>query len=168
MYTVNNLITDLDQFKDWVLSLQHMEEKLFFEPIAEGKWSTAEIITHITFWDQYIMSEMLPKMTQDADIHSIDVETLNQKSSIHANSGISQQQILQENVQARGSLVKLLKEIPQDNFFITFQLNGETIDEHSGYPHSIFNYFCSFVWHDNHHRKQIEGFLNEKSKIKLK
>ncbi|KAB8136824.1 DinB family protein [Gracilibacillus oryzae] len=162
MYTVNDLIVDLKQFNDWVLSLQKMDNDLFFEPVKEGKWSTAEIIVHITFWDNYIMDDILPKMAQDANIESIDFDTLNQKASLHAKSGISQQQIIQEQIQARTNLLKKVTEIPEEDFSVTFQLNGEAIDEYSGHPHSVFNYFCSFVWHDNHHRKQVEAFLEKK------
>ncbi|SES14334.1 DinB superfamily protein [Gracilibacillus ureilyticus] len=161
MYTVNDLINDFEQYKEWVVSLQRIEGKLFFEPIAEGKWSTAEIITHIAFWDEYIMAEMLPKMKQDADISSIDFDTLNQKASAYALSGISQQQVINEQVHKREELISRLKKIPHDDFSITFRINGEDIDQYSGYPNSIFNYFCSFVWHDNHHRRQVEEFLEK-------
>ncbi|WP_042222319.1 DinB family protein [Oceanobacillus manasiensis] len=164
MYTTKDLIQDLEQFNEWAATLLNIEEKQFFEPIAEGKWGIAEIITHISYWDTYILTGILPEMKQDTDIQSIEIEKLNQEAEVHARSGLSQEQIIQEQQQARNALLIALKaRYNEDEAFFdtTFQLNGESLDEHSGYPHSVFNYFSGFVWHDNHHRRQIEGFLKE-------
>lgn len=60
MYTTEELINDCEKFNHFVNSLGKTEETLFFGPIAEGKWSVAEIISHISFWDKYIREEMLP------------------------------------------------------------------------------------------------------------
>ncbi|MDY0405013.1 hypothetical protein P5G51_006010 [Virgibacillus sp. 179-BFC.A HS] len=56
--------------------LHRLDETLFFMPVATGKWSIAEIIS-ITFWDRYILEEILLKMKADTKIESIDIETLN-------------------------------------------------------------------------------------------
>ncbi|MBS4218264.1 DinB family protein [Bacillus sp. FJAT-49711] len=162
MYTVKELINDLESFNLWVETLQKIEDHFFFEPIAAGKWSVAEIISHITFWDEYILEEMLPVMKPDADIHSIEFEPLNQKAAKYALSGVSPQSLINRQLEMRKKVVSALKEKTEEEFFSAFTLNGEKIDEYSGYPHSMFNYFASFVWHDNHHKKQIEEFLSEK------
>lgn len=163
MYTINELYQDMEQFNEWAETLYKVEENLFFTPIAEGKWAMAETMTHIAYWDTYILTAMLPKMEQDADIQSIDIEKLNKEAATHAKSGISQKQILLEQQQARNALLTALKAKDESFFTTTFKLNGETLDEHSGYPHNAFNYFSGFVWHDNHHRKQIENFLDEQN-----
>ncbi|MFD2629253.1 DinB family protein [Oceanobacillus kapialis] len=162
MYTIKDLFQDLKDYREWITTLHNIQEELFFEPIAEEKWTIAEIITHIAYWDHYILHDMMPQMAQDADIHSIDIETLNKKAEAHARSGIGQQQILEEQLQARDAMLTALKEKDEAFFATTFELNGESVDEHSGYPHSVFNYFSGFVWHDNHHRRQIESFLERK------
>lgn len=161
MYTTENLLKDLGNFNDYVNALQTIEERLFFEPIAEEKWSIAEIISHISFWDEYIRKEMLPQMKQNAVIESIDIETLNKQAAAYARSGVSQQQILDKQLKQRAQLLSDLKEKDEEEFFASFTMNGEEIDEYSGYPHTIFNYIAAFIWHDNHHKKQMEQFLNE-------
>ncbi|MBW8348010.1 DinB family protein [Bacillus sp. IITD106] len=163
MYTIHEMINDLDQFNVWVKSLEKVEDPFFFEPISEGKWSIAEIISHITFWDEYILEEMLPFMKQDADIHSIEFEPLNQKAAAYALSGVSSHDLINRQLEMRTKVVSALKEKTEEEFLASFTLNGEKIDEYSGYPHSMFNYFASFVWHDNHHKKQIEEFLKRKN-----
>ena len=42
----------------------------------------------------------------------------------------------------------------------TFTLNGEEINQYSGYPHTILNYIEAFTWHDNHH-KAISGLFKQ-------
>ncbi|MCR2822711.1 DinB family protein [Lederbergia panacisoli] len=160
MYTINELIHDLESFNIWVASLNKIEDRLFFMPIAEGKWSIAEIISHITFWDQYILEEMLPLMKPNADIQSIEFEPLNQKAAKYALSGVSSQDLINRQLEMRTKVVSALKEKTEEDFFAAFTLNGEKTDEYSGEPHSMFNYLASFVWHDNHHKKQIEEFLD--------
>ncbi|WP_164669675.1 DinB family protein [Virgibacillus doumboii] len=162
MYTTEDLINDFENFNFYVESLKLMEETLFFEPIAEGKWSTAEIISHISFWDKYIREETLPLMKLNAVIESIDFDTLNKQAANHALSGVSQQHLLGKQLEERTQLVFDLRKKNEEDFFATFSLNGEEVDQYSGYPHSIFNYIAGFIWHDSHHKQQIDGFLKEK------
>ncbi|GGJ75234.1 DinB family protein [Virgibacillus salexigens] len=161
MYTTEDLIDDFEGFNSYVSSLKTIEETLFFAPIAEGKWSIAEIISHISFWDRYIREETLPQMKSNAVIESIDFETLNGQAEKYALSGVSQRHLLQQKLEERTLLASELRKKDENEFFIKFTLNGEEIDKYSGYPHTIFNYIAGFQWHDNHHRQQIDGFLKE-------
>ena len=162
MYTKDDLIHDFENFNCYVTSLKTMEETVFFEPIAEGKWSTAEIISHISFWDKYIREETLPQMKINAVIESIDFDILNNQAANYALSGVSKLHLLHKQLEERTLLVSELRKKNEEEFFATFSLNGEEVDQYSGYPHSIFNYIATFIWHDNHHKQQIDGFLKGK------
>ncbi|WP_416150263.1 DinB family protein [Salipaludibacillus sp. HK11] len=120
MYTIQDLINDFDNFKLYVNSLRTMEENLFSEPIAEGKWSTAEIISHISFWDKYIREETLPKMKMNAVIESIDFDTLNKQAEKYALSGVSQQHLLEEQLEERTQLVSELRKKIRKIFWLHF------------------------------------------------
>ncbi|MBU5465925.1 DinB family protein [Virgibacillus sp. MSJ-26] len=158
MYTTEDLINDFEGFNSYVSSLKAIEETLFFKPIAEGKWSTAEIISHLSFWDRYIREEMLSQMKPNAFIESVNFKTLNKQAEEYALSGVSQQHLLQQKLEERTGLASELRKKDEEEFFAKFTLNGEEIDKYSGYPHTIFNYIAGFQWHDNHHRQQIDGF----------
>lgn len=162
MYTTEDLINDHEKFNLYVKALKTMDEALFFESIAEGKWSVAEIISHISFWDKYIREEMLPQMKLNAVISSMDIETLNGQAANYALSSVSQQHLLDRQLEERTLLVSILKKKNEEEFFATFSLNGEEVDPYSGYPHSVFNYIAAFIWHDNHHKRQIDEFLQRK------
>lgn len=102
------------------------------------------------------------QMKANASIESIDFDTLNNQASRYALFGVSQQHLLDKQRKARTQLVSDLKMRTEENLFATSSLNGEEVDRYSGYPHSIFNYIAAFVWHDNHHKQQVDGFLEEK------
>lgn len=162
MYTTKDLIHDFENFNLYVHGLKTMEEALFFEPIAKEKWSTAEMISHISFWDQYIREEMLPQMKLNAVIESIDIETLNKQAADYALSGVSQQHLLEKQLTERTQLVSDLRKKNEEEFFAAFSLKGEEVAQYVDYPHTIFNFIAAFIQHDNHHKKQIDGFLQGK------
>ncbi|MDX8044398.1 DinB family protein [Gracilibacillus sp. S3-1-1] len=163
MEKINETIQELAKFNEWSQSLQEVEDKYFFTPIKKGKWTPAEIISHITSWDRYILKELMPKMKENADIESVEFEVINQPAAEYALSGISKEQLLKEQKEARTQLIQGLKEKTEKQFYATFTLDGEELDAFSGYPHSMFNYINVFVWHDNHHKQQIKEFLTSLS-----
>ncbi|WP_121640189.1 DinB family protein [Virgibacillus sp. Bac330] len=148
---------------NWVSERTKGPEKDMFQAIAKGKWSTAEIISHMTFWDRYILEEMLPKMKQDATIQSVDFEIINTPASAYARSGVSAKHLIEQKMITREKLVFAVKQKTEAEFFANFTLNGEKMDQYSGYPHTLFNYIAVFIWHDNHHKQQIHSFLLHKA-----
>ncbi|MDQ0217143.1 hypothetical protein ELQ35_08575 [Peribacillus cavernae] len=101
MKTNDDLINDLEHFVLWVESLQTYENEDFFQPISVGKWSISEIISHITFWDKYILQETIPKMKTNAEINSIKFQELNDKASEYALSGSSFKILIEELIKSR-------------------------------------------------------------------
>lgn len=162
--TKDELIMEFELARDWVNSLKDYPEKDFFNPIEKDKWSVAEIITHLAYWDKYVLEEILPNMKQNADIKSIDFQELNDQASSYALSGITFMSLIDQFVNGRKDLVTKLREKSDAEFLVHFKINGEEIDEYSGAPFSMYSYISSFVWHDHHHKKQIVEFFNNKYK----
>lgn len=101
---------------------------------------------------------MLPQMTQGADIESVDFDVINQPAAAYALSGVSQKALLDKQLEERSKLIAVLRKMDEKQFWETFTLNGEEIDQYEGYPHTIFNYIAAFTWHDNHHKAQLVAF----------
>lgn len=158
----DEVITEFEQAQDWVNSLKKHPEKDFFEPIENGKWSVAEIIAHLAFWDKYVLEAILPNMKQNTDIKSIDFQELNDQASNYALSGISGKSLINQFVEGRKSLVTELRNKTDSEFYVQFKINGDEVDPYSGAPFSMYSYISSFIWHDNHHKKQIIEFFNSK------
>ncbi len=94
-----------------------MKEPFFFEPIATGKWSTATIISHLSFWDKYIREVTLPQMKLNAVIESIDFDILNKQAADYALSGVSQHHLLHKQLEERTQLVSDLRKKDEEEFF---------------------------------------------------
>lgn len=56
------VIGELNQLIPYLISLEAVNEKLFFSPICVEKWSTAAIVSHFMYWDRYILEERLEGM----------------------------------------------------------------------------------------------------------
>lgn len=125
MYTIENLIDDLESFNLWVSSLENFDEKLYFTPIASGKWSVAEIICHISFWDRYIIEEMLPIMKKDAVITGIEFEPMNQRAAEYALSGFTSKELIQLQIETRSKLLSSLKKKPKKNSLLNSFMMGK-------------------------------------------
>jgi uncharacterized damage-inducible protein DinB len=76
---------------------------------------------------------------------------LNNKASEYALSGISFERLINEFVKERNKLISKLKEKTDEEFVVQFK-----IDRH---PYTLYNYILDFIQHDNHHRRQIEKYL---------
>jgi hypothetical protein len=70
-----DLINDFEQLILWSQSLRTYSKKNFFKPVSHNKWSVAEIIAHLIFWDRYILREMLPQIKPNAEITNIEFQT---------------------------------------------------------------------------------------------
>ncbi|MFD1636974.1 DinB family protein [Evansella tamaricis] len=159
--TKNDLIKELEGFINWIEDWKLVEDTLLFKPIKEGKWTVAEIISHIMFWDKYLLNVTLPAMKDGADVESTeDYEEINSLASAYALSeGMTGAHLIDELIESRILLVNYLRGKTEEEFIAKFTLNGEEIDRFSGYPHTMFNYVAGFVWHDNHHKKQMKEYL---------
>ncbi|WP_044641770.1 DinB family protein [Risungbinella massiliensis] len=153
------IIMEFEQFLFWIQQFKLDDHQTFLEPISEGKWSIAEILSHLMFWDRYFLQEILPHIRPGADIEFIPFQQLNNKSSIYALSGISMNELVEEVIHYRTKLVEKLREQTEEQFHIPFKLNGEEIDSYSGSRYTLCNYIQDSVHHDHHHQRQIAEFL---------
>lgn len=68
-----------------------------------------EIISHISFGDKYIREEMLLQMKSNAVIKSVDFDTLNNQAANYALSGVSQEHLLEKQLEEKTQLVSVLR-----------------------------------------------------------
>lgn len=131
----------LNQLIPFLMSLEEGNEKLFFSPICEGKWSTAAIVSHFMYWDRYILAERLEGMVHGELLPKakVNVEEMNRLAEEYANSGISKKQLIQEVCETRQRLIDSLENKNLETIFY-IDSNG-------------------MVEHDNYHIKQIKEFL---------
>ncbi|MRH44075.1 DinB family protein [Aquibacillus halophilus] len=139
-----------EQMIDEVNKLKNFPESKLIEPIAEGKWSTREIIGHIHLWDQLIILQVIPsidggKVPEFPSFNSFNLY------AICLLEDYKTMEVLDSFISTRRELLEKIAEVDLENKFII----GEETDKVYT-PESLIQ---MFVEHDRHHLKQIEEVL---------
>lgn len=141
-------------FIEWTETLSALQEDIWLKPVAEGKASVREIISHLTNWDNYLIYSIIPAVRNGEEMVFPDFDSFNEKAYEYARSGISRNRLLDEFKQTRIQLVEMLladldlavKHVPA---------NGVAICPHTNTPYSLLYIIHEFIEHDIHHKNQI-------------
>ena len=133
--------------------IQVEDDRIFFSPISEGKWSSAAIVAHLYLWDQYIQNSRLPMMLAGDTLLSgqVDVQAINNDAQNFAHSGISKNDLIERFITNRKNL---LEELGKANLHTTFSI-GEKL-------FTLESYLLGMVEHDEHHMKQIKEVYEQR------
>jgi hypothetical protein len=129
------------------------DDELFFQPISQGKWSSAAIVAHLYFWDQYIQNNRLPLMLKLDDLprSDVNVQDINNEAETFAHSGISKVELIDKFISNRKNLIDVLSLVdPQKSF---------SVGEHNL---TIEKYFLDMAEHDDHHMKQMKAVYEKR------
>lgn len=156
--TKTEIIQNYMRFNQWVQSLEAIPENEWLQPMQPGKWSIAEVIAHLTYWDRYFLKERYPLMKHDANLpRAIDVDVMNQRASLYAKSGVTKDTIIKEFLETRDLLIKAINTRSEEDMDVPFKIRG--LDA------TLRKYLISFCEHDRHHKNQVEDFLNKTGNI---
>ncbi|GMK48139.1 hypothetical protein PghCCS26_52690 [Paenibacillus glycanilyticus] len=158
--TQNEILYSFNNFSTWIRSLENTNEKLWFAPIEEKKWSISEIIAHLFNWDRYLISEILPAVQIGNEINFPEYDTFNKRASDYIQSGVSKSKLIDETIATRNLLVKLLHEMTIERLNRRLTVNGVTNCPSTGAPYSLIYIIKEFADHDTHHKQQIMRFLS--------
>lgn len=146
--TKQTLLTHYQDTMEFVRSLEHISEEAWRRPYAEGKWTVAEIIGHLSPWDRFLVAERLPFILADEPFRvKPDSQAVNEEA---AKMSREQQRILtiDEFLVSRDRLHRAVELIPEERLADTFTSKGKTI--------SLLDFLGAMMQHDLHHRAQIE------------
>lgn len=151
---INKSIKEYQGFISFVESLKNINEKVWVTPIDKNKWSIKEIIGHIMFWDKYIFEEAILKIKtyQSVTVENVDIDEFNKKAVEYVKAK-EKDEIINQTIHYRKKIIENLLLLSEDKFFNNY------IDR-SGNNFSINNFLEDFIPHDEHHKRQIEDFLN--------
>ncbi|WP_425610991.1 DinB family protein [Bacillus safensis] len=80
-----SIIDHYEHSIEWVQSLMEVKDEEWRRAIADGKWSTAEIIAHFVPWDEFILKARLKEFWNDRPLpQAPDVHKMNQQSAERA------------------------------------------------------------------------------------
>ena len=154
------LISQLQDFTSFLLSLRSIGDQEWNTPIGEGKWSVPDIIAHIMAWDKNFLDIVIPKLQRGEPVileEDTDVQGFNNRA-VEYGKTLNQEQLIGKAVFYRSQIVTQLKKLPEDAFLTAGSgTNSFTL---SSFLRNMF------ISHDTHHKKQIEEHLSRHRRVK--
>lgn len=78
----NKTLSKFSELLIWLENLKGLgSNDLWLQPIAEGKWSIREILTHMMNWDKNSHEMMVPNFTEGASLFFVDIEEHNKEAT---------------------------------------------------------------------------------------
>lgn len=150
----NETIHRYKEFIEWTDTLRDLDDGIWLTPIAEGKATVVEIISHLQNWDNYLINMIIPSIKDGKGMVFPDFNSFNQKAYEYARSGISKNNLLDEFKQTRLELIDIL--LTEPNVAAKHvTANGVENCPHTGTPYSLLYIIHEFIEHDIHHKNQI-------------
>lgn len=140
------------KMNDWLQSLSSVGSNCWLEPMQEGKWSMAEVIAHLLYWDRYVREQRIPFFLEGAKLPPApEVESFNAEAARYARSGVGQLELLHEIVGERQAMLQLIASLTDEQWTRPFQVGQR--------EYTLKTYLSGFAQHDNHHQEQINDYL---------
>lgn len=147
-------IQEFAVFIPFVKSLRELEVSKWNSPIAEGKWSVRDIVSHIMLSDKYFLEHCFEKIESGAPLthENTNYDEFNQQAIMYA-QGVSQDKLINEAIHFRNLILEHLEHIPEAEYNHVYTSGA--------YPFTVYEYVAEwFIPHDKHHLKQIQTYLN--------
>jgi uncharacterized damage-inducible protein DinB len=152
MRTIEEMKNHYKNFNSWVLSLKQLSHEEWLQPIDEGKWSSAEIISHFISWDRFTLDQRLGKLKENAVLDPFpDFQSVNDRAAEYAKSGVTKNELIDEFIEIRSAAVEGFLKFEGAEHQFHFKIGN--------HPFTIASYMEDFIGHDLHHKAQIAAFL---------
>lgn len=154
--TKQELIHQYERYIPWLEKLGGLDEQVLRTPIAPNKWTCAEIIGHLLFWDRVLLHDIFPNVCEGAAIvcpEFSDFEMVNGVAAQYAREEASIQTLIAEAIEIRSQIIAFLEDKSEEEYQRTFSINSS--------EQTLLLLMEDFTGHDRHHRQQIDEHLEK-------
>lgn len=149
-------IQEFRAFIPYIEGLRSLEESVWQQPIAPGKWTLKELVCHLWNWDRFSIEVMVPGMAHGANLPAfVDIEEHNQKARELAKDFHNPSELIDAFVRTRSELIERLSDKYDSQ--MRFTIGGFKR------KYSVDSYIEIFTHHDEQHKAQIENMVSEDS-----
>jgi len=158
--TTIEMVEEFRAFIDYVNEIRVIDEEIWNHPIAEGKWSIKDIMSHIMLWDKYFYEEGVEKIKlgQPLTVKHLDFDEFNANAVKYAKTQ-TKDAIVDQFIVYRTKIINSVSGLSEDDY-----LKGYKDGDKKKF--TLRGYLRSFVSHDKHHKKQIEKYLKTSKILK--
>ncbi|WP_284139589.1 DinB family protein [Virgibacillus sp. LDC-1] len=145
------IIEHYKQTMMWVRGLESLTEKEWRTQTSRGKWTIAEVIGHLTPWDEFIITKRIPYLFKTEMLPAgPNVEIMNQAAA-KASRESRKEETIQTFLHVRERLLEEIMNLSNDQWKQTIRIGKNEL--------TLFEYFNGLTEHDNHHFNQIKSAL---------
>ncbi|OXS72855.1 hypothetical protein B1B04_14640 [Lysinibacillus sp. KCTC 33748] len=154
----HQIISHYERSIVFVKSLAGITEEQWRTPIEPRKWAVAEVIGHLTPWDEFVLNQRLPFLfTEESLPKGPDVGEMNASAARNSRAR-SKDETIANFIHQRHQLIDALYEIVDEQWQQPFTIGASEL--------TLYSYFASLVDHDLHHFSQIQTVLKNVGAIK--
>jgi len=154
----HQIISHYEKSIVFVESLVNITEEQWRTPIEPGKWTVAEVIGHLTPWDEFVLNQRLPFLfIKESLPKGPDVGEVNASAARNSRAQ-SKEKTIASFTNQRHQLIDTLYQIVDQQWQQPFTIGASELTLH--------RYFASLVDHDLHHFSQIQRVLKNVGAIK--
>lgn len=151
----HQIISHYERSIVFVESLAGITDEQWRTSIEPGKWSVAEVIGHLTPWDEFVLNQRLPFLfTEESLPKGPDVGEMNASTARNSRAR-SKDETIADFIHQRHQLIDALYEIVDKQWQQPFTIGASEL--------TLYSYFASLVDHDLHHFSQIQTVLTPSS-----
>lgn len=145
-------LKELEAFGEWldvIERLKEVPEQAWNESIDPGKWSYKDVVGHIMRWDKYFYEEAIARIAADEPltVQHLNYDDFNREAA-EVGRSLSIAELAEQAIYYRKVIVDTIQKLPEE------KLEKEHVDG-DGHIFHIPTYLNDFIWHDQHHLKDI-------------
>lgn len=154
----HQIISHYERSIVFVESLANITEEQWRTPLEPGKWTVAEVIGHLTPWDEFVVKQRLPFLFIEESLpKGPDVEEMNASAARDSRTQ-SKEETIANFIKQRQQLMDALYQIVDKQWQQPFKIGTTELTFHG--------YIASLVEHDLYHFSQIQKVLKNVETIK--
>lgn len=147
----------LEQYSEWidyVRVLKELDESLWNQSLGEGKWLVRDVVSHIMKWDEYFLEGAILKISrgEELTVKHLNYDTFNEQAKTYGRT-LSIQELVEQTLTYRQNIIDNIKSLSDE------QYAAEYVDA-DGHPFQVPVFIRDFIWHDQHHMKQMKSILD--------
>ena len=145
---MEEIINNLKKYMEWADSLQSLSEEQANTPYQERKWSPKEILMHMAEWDRFTLEHRLQRMGESEKLEDVAWGPFNEQAAKLAKEH-SFDEVIELAKGHRQQIIDWLEDVDEAEWTKPFNIGEHVL--------TLEDYFSDFVWHDSHHKEQIES-----------
>ncbi|WP_167553133.1 GNAT family N-acetyltransferase [Evansella clarkii] len=148
---------EIAEHYDFMIGLARLIKKFSEEEwrtlIAPQKWSIAEVMGHLTRWDEFLLENRLPYLFTDEPLPPApDVESFNQESARLSRES-TKEEIIEQFISVKTKIYEILLKTEPEVWGKNITIGSRQL--------TFYEYFEGLKKHDRHHLDQIISALPE-------